>query len=354
MQEMSWPETSRARTNKNSLIILGERGDGHLGTHFQEAASALGITTHLLESQRALGHPLWYRVWWRLFRAPPFSRRYTRWIVRECTRLRPSLVLGVGRVPLRAFGLESLRRSGIVAANFASDDPWNPLYRTSWLLQSMSAYDWVFTPRLRNLDQFRELGVQHVEYMPFAYSPLLHELAIPARENSREDRCDVLYIGGCDADRIPYLRAIQCAGFSMNIFGGRWERVSDLKASVCGISGMRVIQDAVQTSRVTLVLPRHANRDGHVMRTYETAAAGGCMLVEETPEHRSIFASDPPCVTFFQGLDDMVVQIRKLIDDPALRLRLRLALRQHIVLGGRNRYQDRLESIWNSTTGHAV
>jgi spore maturation protein CgeB len=102
------------------------------------------------------------------------------------------------------------------------------------------------------------------------------------------------------------------------------------------------------------VLPRHANRDGHVMRTYETAAAGGCMLVEETPEHRSIFASAPPCVTFFQGLDDMVVQIRKLIDDPALRLRLRLALRQHIVLGGRNRYQDRLESIWNSTTGHAV
>ncbi|MFO0013466.1 MAG: glycosyltransferase [Planctomycetota bacterium] len=335
-----------------SLVILGERGEQHLGTHFQEAASALGITSSLLDAGRAVGHPFVYRIWWRLFRSLPRSGRYSRWVVEECRRLRPSLVLAVGRVPLRAQGLEALRRTGTVTANFATDDPWNPMYRKRWLLESMAAYDWIFTPRRRNIEQFKNLGVRNVEYMPFGYSPALHERSTTLSEDdATSEGADVLYVGGCDTDRIPYLQALNAAGFSMCIYGGRWERVPDLKAWVRGIGGMREIQDAVQSSKVTLVLPRHANRDGHVMRTFETAAAGGCMLVEDTPEHRQLLGSEPVRVSFFQGLDDLVTQVRRLVGDAALRQRLRDALQDHIVRGGQNRYQDRLASIWKNTVG---
>ena len=67
---------------------------------------------------------------------------------------------------------------------------------------------------------------------------------------------------------------------------------------------------------MNLCLVRRANRDGQVMRSYEAAAIGSCMLVEDTPEHRELFGPDGEAVVYFETIDDMLRRLQLLLDAP--------------------------------------
>jgi spore maturation protein CgeB len=78
------------------------------------------------------------------------------------------------------------------------------------------------------------------------------------------------------------------------------------------------------------------------MRTFEAAACGACLLVEDTEEHREIFADT---VTYFQTPDELVHQARGLLADPDRRKASAEASYHRIVTDGRNTYADRLRTI---------
>jgi spore maturation protein CgeB len=97
-------------------------------------------------------------------------------------------------------------------------------------------------------------------------------------------------------------------------------------------------------AKVNLCLVRRANRDGHVMRSFEIAALGGCMLAEDTSEHREIFGPDGEAVVYFRSAQEAAERARTLLAEPSERARLSAAVRARI-LGGPHSYRDRLASI---------
>jgi spore maturation protein CgeB len=101
----------------------------------------------------------------------------------------------------------------------------------------------------------------------------------------------------------------------------------------------------VQEAKISLCLVRRANRDGHVMRTFEAAVSGACMLVEYTDEHREIFGHDGDCVLFFKNFSDLVARAKWLINHPEERIRLRKAVFNKIHRDGCNSYFHRLKYI---------
>jgi spore maturation protein CgeB len=42
-----------------------------------------------------------------------------------------------------------------------------------------------------------------------------------------------------------------------------------------------------------------SSRDGHIKRSFEIAAVGGCMLAQDIDEHREIFGSEGEAVVYF-------------------------------------------------------
>ena len=73
-------------------------------------------------------------------------------------------------------------------------------------------------------------------------------------------------------------------------------------------------------------------------------AIGGCMLTEDTVEHREIFGEDGQAVVYFQTQDEMVEKLRWLLshDDE----RHRLADTAHrLITSGKHTYSDRLEAM---------
>jgi spore maturation protein CgeB len=80
------------------------------------------------------------------------------------------------------------------------------------------------------------------------------------------------------------------------------------------------------------------------MRSFELAAIGACMLVEDTAEHREIFGPPDRAVAYFRTLEDMVQTMRRLLGDPVERGRLASEAHRLIVEGGHT-YRDRLRRM---------
>jgi hypothetical protein len=328
-----------------SLLLVGDLGGTNIGQSFRDAARAAGIAHQVCQPQDA------FRAWkivrsffWRfLGRRPPRLNRFSASVVRACADFRPDVLLATGIAPLTADALGAIGRMGVVRVNYLTDDPWSVNKRAGWFLRALPGYDVVFSPRTANLADLREAGCPDVHYLPFGYDPALSFPDLTPDPSAAP--CDVLFVGGGDADRAPYLLALQAAGFNVAICGSYWEPYRALRPCLRGQVSPEAVRRATSNARLCLCLARRANRDGHVMRSFEIPASRGCMLAEDTAEHRALFGDDGDSVCYFQGIPDMVDRIRRLLADDAQRRRLADAAYQRIVRDGKHTYGDRLSAM---------
>jgi spore maturation protein CgeB len=234
-----------------------------------------------------------------------------------------------------------MRAAGAITANYLTDDPWNPVHHAPWFLRALPQYSVVFSPRRGNLPDLEVTGPAAVHYLPFAYDPTLHFVEAPAVADYQSD---VLFIGGADRDRIPPCRALAAAGLELAVYGDYWDRYPHMKRFWRGYADTRTLRMATRAARVCLCLVRRANRDGHTMRTFEAAAMGGCLLIEDTAEHREIFGRDGDAVVYFRSIPEMVERAKCLLQHDTDRHRLASAAHARVTQGG-NTYADRLQTI---------
>ena len=324
------------------VLLLASVSESQVGGHLLEAATLLGINISTVEPKLAQSSFLWNKLYWYARdRMPPRIGSFEERVYEYAAEFKPTRIVCVGRIPIRRDLVRRLSADGGKPSIWLTDDPWNPAHCSQWLLDALPEYEHVFTPRESNYGQLVEL-CQEVHYLPFAYSPARHQAA-PVAECDAD--CDVLFVGGADADRRPFIHALLEAGLQVRLFGGYWHRHAIMKGCAGGIVSLSELIRASQGAKITLVLARRANRDGHVMRSYESAVAGTCMLVEDTVEHRQMFGQgSQAAVAYFQDERSMVKQVRMLLSNPSLRDSLRQRAYQRIAVDG-NTYADRLRTI---------
>src|SRR5690606_33955463 len=103
--------------------------------------------------------------------------------------------------------------------------------------------------------------------------------------------------------------------------------------------------------KVALCLVRRANRDGHVMRSFEIPAIGACMLTEDTQEHREIFGEEGNAVVYFRSCDEMIEKLDWLLNHVSERQRLAKTAHE-LIVNGHHAYKDRLVSMLEFTQSH--
>jgi spore maturation protein CgeB len=253
-------------------------------------------------------------------------------VVKACREFAPEALLTTGMAPVNGTALDQI---AVPRLNFLTDDPWNPAQHARWFLPLLPRYSRVFSPRRANLDDLRKLGCPAVSYLPFAYAPEIH---FPEPPPAPLPDHDVVFVGGGDRDRFPPVVALVEAGIRVALYGGYWDRDARTRPFARGFVDPAGLRRVIGGSKVTLGLVRRANRDGHSMRTYEVPAMRGCLLPEDTPEHREILGDS---VEYFRDPRDLVETARRLIADDALRSRVAESAYLRIT-GGENTYRDRL------------
>jgi spore maturation protein CgeB len=338
----------RARQLSGRLAIVGAFTGTHLGASLWRAARQLGICAVKFDVAEAIGGNRLLRagLWRYGGRRPPYLNRFSAIVVEACAVSRPDILIATGAAPLTAEALRMLRASGILCVNYSTDDPWNPKLRASWHLRALPEYDGVFTTRRANLGNFREIGCRDVRYLPFGYDEWLFRRPTCA---SHAPAPDVLFVGGADRDRVTFLSEFIRFGPSIGLVGGYWERFPAMRVHALGHKPPEAVCTLTASAKINLCLVRRANRDGHVMRSFEIAALGGCMLAEDTAEHREILGPDGESVMYFRTPREASERARALLDDPDERARLSKAVYDRIS-GGAHTYRDRLNAILNNTT----
>lgn len=333
---------------KTKVIMVGNPRETHVGRHLLNAAGAAGVEVEMLDLLEAYAGPrLLKSVFWHLLGKRPMRlERFSAGVLQRCSQMKPDLVLTTGIAPLSMAVVKRLRAMGVSTANFLTDDPWNKHHHTPWFMKALPHYDHVFTPRRANMPELRALIGPQVHYLPFAYAPEIHFPPEPMSDEERARwRSEVLFIGGADEDRASVMRSLQAHGFKLDLWGGYWNRTEGLEEFARGHAGPAEFRKLVVNAAVNLCLVRSANRDGHSMRSLELPAVGGCMVVEDTPEHRDLLGADGDCVRYFQDRHDLASQLRALLAAPSERARLSEAVRVRVREQNRNTYADRLQVI---------
>jgi spore maturation protein CgeB len=330
-----------------SLILAGNSGVTHVGSHLAAGAGALGWQVSMCNTEDAFGgNRLIAKFnWWARGHRPSHLREFSQRIVEACRTGRPRWMVTTGIAPIDEAALRQIGRMGVTRVDYLTDDPWNRSHYASWFMSALRQYDHIFSTRTSNIKDLRKHGCPMVSYLPFAYAPDLHFEQRPADSNEvRRFSADVAFAGGADPDRVPLIRTLIAHGFRVALYGGYWRRYADTRAHARGQADPPTLRKATAGAKVTLGLVRRANRDGHSMRTFEVAAMAGCMLAEYTEEHREILGEDGEAAMYFRSPGEMVDRLRWLLAHDDERLRLGTAIKAKIV-SGRNTYQDRLEAM---------
>lgn len=334
------------------LLLIGRSGGAHLAGSLIRASQGFSndLTTRLIDVQSAYEAPILYQKinWHLLGKRPPNLQLFHQLVVDDCIKFQPQCLISTGIAPLQVKTLQKISELGTRSVNFLTDDPWNSTHYAKWFLDTLPYYSTVFSPRRVIMDELIQLGCQDVRYLPFGYDSELFFPVDPTDEESKIHTSDVMFAGGGDRDRVPYISALIDAGINIGLYGGYWERYSETRSHNRGLADIKTLRIAVHSAKIALCLIRRANRDGHVMRTFEVPAVGACMLTEDTPDHREIFGEDGECVVYFQTVQEMVEKTKWLLDHPDERQRLSVAAHERIVQGNHT-YIDRLKSMLNYT-----
>lgn len=324
------------------LLIIGVRGWSHIGASLERAAARLGIRTILFDSARAFRAPrVLQSISWRFGGHRPFKlNRFGEEVVTWCNRTASSsrAVIGTGAAPLTAAALIQLKAAGVFCINYSTDDPWNPNHLAKWHLSALKCCDLVFTPRRSNIEDFRNLGCADVRYLPFAYDEGLFSPSAPLATVPSHD---VLFVGGADRDRAAFMTRFMRSGLQPALVGGYWSRFTETRGCDLGHKDIETVRQLTAAAAVNICLVRRANRDGHVMRSFEIPAIGGFMLAEDTPEHRELFGVEGRCVLYFTSPEMAAEKARWALANPDERGRMSRAAHA-LITGGRNTYGDRL------------
>lgn len=333
--------------NAQSILIVGNPERWHVGGHLLQAAHSLEVEAEVLDIREARSPSKWVnRFYWRLLgKRPPRFRSFGEKVLALCRARNAGICVTTGMAPVSAAVLRELRAGGVKTVNYSTDDPWNPSNAARFFWAALREYDVVATPRRANMEDLVRHGCRLVEYVPFGYAPHVHfpEQAKTADEAARFD-CEAAIVGGGDADRIPYARALVEAGVRLYLYGGYWDRFAPLKPCARGFVYEREHRLAIAGGRVQIGMVRKANRDGHSMRSFEVPAMGGCLVTEDTVEHRDLYGPENETVLYFRTVAEMVEKTKRLIREPGEAERLRKAVHAKIT-NGANRYADRLKTL---------
>ncbi|HLJ95086.1 MAG TPA: glycosyltransferase [Gemmataceae bacterium] len=329
------------------LLLAGNLGGTNVGDSFFHAAKLMGVPVQIVETRRAFTGPsLWRALHWRLLgHRPPALRTYNRILREVIADFHPTVLLTTGLAPVVEGTIAYAKKAGATVINYLTDDPWNPNHRSRWFFEALPAYDAVFSPRRATLHALRAARCPRVEYLPFAFDP---RFAHPVEVPTNEDRPDLMFAGGADRDRVPILGRLISLGFRVALYGDLWERYRETRSAARGHADSLALCRATLAAKVALCLVRRANRDGHVMRSYEAAATGACMLVEDTAEHREMFGEDLETVAYFRDTDHLIARLQDLLSDSSQRSRLAKAV-HHRIVSGANTYCDRLATMLHGT-----
>jgi spore maturation protein CgeB len=320
------------------LLVVDGNPEVSFGASFARAFDSLEHDVHFLNNVPWLGswnQALYARASRRLFR-PLSVPAYNAYVLIRLASLRPDLLFVPKGAGLWPSTISAARRFSGARVVFQTDDFENQANTTPDMRRALPLWDVVFTPRRFAVDELMAAGARRAEHLPYAYDPFL---SYPPSEADPDMTLadSAVFVGTARPDRIVALEAL-ARRVPVVIFGTGWERSAPLRPLLRPAIFGSELRRVNASAGVNIAFVAKANRDHHVMRTFEIPACGGFMLAERTPDHVALFREDEEAA-FFGSTEELVTNARIYLSDSIRRRRIAKAGCLRVT--GRECYQDR-------------
>ncbi len=296
------------------ILLIGTGESYHVGAFFRNALNSSEYPYMFIDDRKyvaTLNRSSFQKLIYRINSHPPVFTALNREIVAAAQTFAPDITLITQGSQISPKTLRTLTDGKSILINFATDDPFNPRVSSRYLLAGIPEYDLYVCTKRAIMEDVRRAGCPNVAYVAFGYEPSLHYPEEPVDDEERERfSSDVLFIGAADTDRYPILREVAAIpNIQLHLYGGYWDHDPILKPFHRGLVYGRDYRLALSGTKIAICLVRRANRDGHVMRTFETPACGAFMLAERTEEHLEFFTEGEEMACFGSN-EELVEKIR--------------------------------------------
>lgn len=206
------------------------------------------------------------------------------------------------------------------------------------LNDSLGSYRAVFIFSKNLVPIFYQLGAKRVEWMPFAYDPLVH-----VQHSSKYLDTPCCYLGTWGPIQEYWLEPLVTLG--LKIYGGGWHHLS--KKSMlrsCWVenegTGPRMT-NVIARSKIVFNMVRAEAGCAHSMKTFEIPACGGFMLTNWTEEQEIFFQGGKDCV-FFNSKNDFLDKVNYYLANDDEREKIRINGIQKV---SQHTYENRVKMI---------
>ena len=232
------------------------------------------------------------RNWWRMSR--PERSAYdvlasSRFLT-DCKRFRPDVVFTQKGENIHSYAIRrALEETGSRFVLWYGDNPFRAEVTTFNVIRNLRRCDIFYSYGKFMIETLRSAGCRRVEYLPFAFDPVVHPPDTAIADSERAHfQSEICFVGTWDAQREAALALL--TGFDLAIWGQFWkERIGPETALGRCIRGGTTWGDQMvkcfKGTRVVLNFLRDFNHTSHNFRTMEaTGSSGGALLTKRTVE----------------------------------------------------------------------
>ena len=276
-------------------------------------------------------------------------RRAELELVRLCRNHQFDLIFVMGQNFVSAETLNTIRKASKfppVIVYHSHDNNFSPgILKPKNFAQNLVAYDYVFTTKSQNVQQYNILGQANSFYLPSAYEPSIHHPIPDKYSRYSPEQFDVTFVGTYDKCRAPVLEA---AGWNrLHVWGSHWMRAPLSPERRSRIEGGPVnfleYSDVLSHSKCVLGLLREEAKDKHTQRTFEIPACGALQFAPRNEEIQTFF-TDNKDIVLFSNADELREKLNYYLSHPTQRRVLAQKGTERCVKG-KHTYLDRVLEI---------
>lgn len=195
----------------------------------------------------------------------------------ECAKMKPDLMLSIKGETVLPSTIEWLRNElGVKTVLWYPDDP---RFFDSFVKHVAPHYEYIFTSSEKAIKMYREIGVERVDFLPFACEPSVHKRVQLSEEEKRGLSCDICFVG------TPYLRRSRIISkldkFDVRIYGPHWHFLLRRGKVYGGVWGPDMVK-VFNASKIVLNI--HIESDLEYksnMRVFEATGSGSFQLTDK-------------------------------------------------------------------------
>lgn len=262
------------------------------------------------------------RVLWKL-KIPIDTTAINQKIIEQIKKTNFDVIWIDKGVMIYPWTLKKIRRyrPKIRIVSCSEDDMYAKHNQSLWYLKGLPLYDIVFTTKVYNLTELKDIGALKTELFLDSYDENLHKPAVLTGGDIQKYSASVGFIGSFEQDRAERMLFLAEQGIPVVIYGNGWKAWAHKSPNL--IIKNKPLYDkeyvkAICATEINLCFLRKINRDQVTSRSVEIPACGAFMLGERTQRHLDFFQEGVEA-EFFSSNAEMLAKVKFYLENKTKR-----------------------------------